>query len=70
MAACAFISSPTSCRRIGYGMGNEGLGAVVALIGFAVSIWAIVELGILRGTIGANQYGPDPLPAGKATYDE
>jgi uncharacterized membrane protein YhaH (DUF805 family) len=30
---------------------------------FAVSIWGLVELGFLRGTIGSNQYGPDPLPA-------
>lgn len=29
----------------------------------AISIWALVELGFLRGTTGANQYGPDPLTA-------
>lgn len=28
-----------------------------------ISIWALVELGFLRGTAGANQYGPDPLAA-------
>jgi uncharacterized membrane protein YhaH (DUF805 family) len=32
-----------------------GLGA------FAVSIWALVELGFLRGTSGPNRFGPDPL---------
>ena len=32
-----------------------GLGA------FAVSIWALVELGFLRGTRGPNWFGPDPL---------
>jgi uncharacterized membrane protein YhaH (DUF805 family) len=26
-----------------------------------VGIWYLIELGILRGTIGPNQYGPDPL---------
>ena len=26
-----------------------------------ISIWALVELGCLRGTIGQNKYGPDPL---------
>ncbi len=26
-----------------------------------VAVWYIVELGILRGTIGSNTYGPDPL---------
>jgi len=33
------------------------LGAVAVVI----SIWAFIELGCLRGTPGANQYGPDPL---------
>lgn len=32
------------------------------IAGFAVSIWGLVELGFLRGTIGPNRYGPDPLP--------
>jgi len=27
----------------------------------AISIWALVELGCLRGTAGTNQYGPNPL---------
>jgi uncharacterized membrane protein YhaH (DUF805 family) len=26
-----------------------------------VTVWAVVELGCLRGTVGANRYGPDPL---------
>jgi uncharacterized membrane protein YhaH (DUF805 family) len=30
-------------------------------VGLAIMIWALVELGCLRGTIGANQYGGDPL---------
>jgi uncharacterized membrane protein YhaH (DUF805 family) len=28
---------------------------------FAISIWALVELGFLRGTIGPNRFGPDPI---------
>jgi uncharacterized membrane protein YhaH (DUF805 family) len=28
---------------------------------FALSIWGLVEIGFLRGTVGPNQYGPDPL---------
>ena len=38
-----------------------GLQVVLALAGFAVSIWGLVELGFLRGTAGANRYGSDPL---------
>ena len=26
-----------------------------------VGIWYLIELGCLRGTVGQNQYGPDPL---------
>jgi len=34
---------------------------VLSLISFAISIWAFVELYCLRGTVGDNRYGPDPL---------
>jgi len=33
----------------------------LSLLSFAISIWAIVVLGFLRGTRGPNRYGPDPL---------
>src|SRR5262245_51281932 len=43
-------------------LGNMGLiGGILILAGAAFTLWAFVELGCLRGTIGANQYGPDPL---------
>jgi uncharacterized membrane protein YhaH (DUF805 family) len=35
--------------------------AVIGLAAFAFYVWAFVEMGCLRGTIGANRYGPDPL---------
>jgi uncharacterized membrane protein YhaH (DUF805 family) len=34
-----------------------GTGPITAVI----SLWLFVELAFLRGTIGSNQYGPDPL---------
>ena len=44
------------------GSGSTGiLGIVLNVAALAISIWAFVELGCLRGTTGANQYGPDPL---------
>lgn len=42
---------------------HVGGGIVLHLAAFALSIWAFVELGCLRGTVGPNQYGPDPLGA-------
>jgi uncharacterized membrane protein YhaH (DUF805 family) len=39
----------------------DGAGPILSLAAIALSIWAVVELGCLRGTGGPNQYGPDPL---------
>jgi len=51
-----------------YGIGEEAAsgvigGGVLYVLGLAALIWAIVELGCLRGTLGPNQFGPDPLTA-------
>lgn len=37
------------------------LGTIFGLITLAIGIWVLVELGILRGTVGQNQFGPDPV---------
>jgi uncharacterized membrane protein YhaH (DUF805 family) len=37
------------------------LGWVLNLLTFVIGIWALVELGILKGTPGPNRHGPDPL---------
>jgi uncharacterized membrane protein YhaH (DUF805 family) len=42
-----------------------GLDFVFQLASLALSIWALVELGFLRGTSGENRYGPDPVAMGK-----
>lgn len=39
---------------------------VLNLLSFAVSIWGIVQLGFLRGTIGPNRFGADPIPGAAA----
>jgi uncharacterized membrane protein YhaH (DUF805 family) len=49
---------------MGVGMlpdGSNMVATVLGLAGFAISIWAFVELGCLRGTIGINPHGPDPV---------
>ena len=39
-----------------------GIGAtVVTMLTVAVGLWAIIELGFLKGTPGDNAYGPNPL---------
>lgn len=39
---------------------------VLNLLSFAVSIWGLVQLGFLRGTVGPNRFGPDPIPGAAA----
>lgn len=36
-------------------------GALLALLWLILAIWALIWFGCLRGTVGPNQYGPDPL---------
>jgi uncharacterized membrane protein YhaH (DUF805 family) len=50
----------------------SGTSLVFGLLSLAMAIWAFVELGVLRGTVGDNKYGPDPVatPAETAaTFD-
>ena len=58
-----FYLAPLLINLFGiYGLGDDGtLNSILAVVSFAINIWAIVELGCLRGTIGSNQYGGDPL---------
>jgi uncharacterized membrane protein YhaH (DUF805 family) len=54
-----------------YGIGAEAAGGVITgtiayVLGLAVLVWAIIELGCLRGTLGPNRFGPDPLTDGAA----
>jgi uncharacterized membrane protein YhaH (DUF805 family) len=63
-----FYLAPVVLSAIGYyllgGSDEDGGGIPAQILGFAVlaiNIWMLVELGCLRGTIGGNQYGGDPL---------
>jgi uncharacterized membrane protein YhaH (DUF805 family) len=37
------------------------LGTALGFVMGIVGLWYLIELGFLRGTIGANEYGPDPV---------
>ena len=34
---------------------------ILHIVSFGISVWAFVEIGCLRGTVGPNRYGSDPL---------
>lgn len=58
-----FYVVPGVLSGAGQASGSQSIAMVAGLISLAITIWMIVELGCLRGTVGGNQYGPDPLPA-------
>jgi len=43
----------------------SGPSIAISFAEFVIIIWALIELGVLRGTVGDNKYGPDPLAAPK-----
>ncbi|MCA3562661.1 MAG: DUF805 domain-containing protein [Aestuariivirga sp.] len=40
---------------------KSGWWTLIGLVPFIGAVWMLIELGVLRGTDGANKYGPDPL---------
>lgn len=43
--------------------GKSGAWVLIQLIPIVGALWYFIEAGCLRGTVGPNQYGPDPLGA-------
>ncbi len=43
--------------------GKSGWWSLIGLIPVIGGLWMLIELGFLKGTGGANQYGADPVPA-------
>lgn len=42
-------------------MPANGLVGLMSIAAGLISLWAIIELGFLKGTNGENKFGPDPL---------
>jgi len=60
-----FYLVPGVLSGVGEASGMQIVVMITGLISLAIAIWMFVELGCLRGTVGDNQYGSDPL-AGRA----
>jgi uncharacterized membrane protein YhaH (DUF805 family) len=70
IAACAWLG-PTVIAMVTAGSDAEvpspslnfaGVSAIVlGVVLFGVAIWFFVEFGCMRGTIGPNRFGPDPV---------
>jgi uncharacterized membrane protein YhaH (DUF805 family) len=49
-------------RMFGTGQGEASTAeTVLGFVALALLVWAMIELGFRRGTIGNNTYGPDPI---------
>ncbi len=67
-----FGLAPALCYRLGE-VYSSNISNVLSpaqqgfwLLGLILWIWAIVELGFMKGTPGPNRYGPDPRDASQA----
>jgi uncharacterized membrane protein YhaH (DUF805 family) len=60
MIAAGKEVDPNEMVRIG------GVALIIGVLVFAIAIWALIWFGCLRGTVGPNQYGPDPLEGREA----
>jgi uncharacterized membrane protein YhaH (DUF805 family) len=56
-----FFLLPAVLGGIGQSMGDSPVGLLLGLVSLAIYIWMFVELACLRGTVGPNRFGPDPL---------
>jgi uncharacterized membrane protein YhaH (DUF805 family) len=63
-----FYLGPVVTESIGQNSGSNTVAFVMSAASFVIAIWALVELGFLRGSIGVNQYGPDPLAPQMASH--
>ncbi|MGE5269217.1 MAG: DUF805 domain-containing protein [Thiohalocapsa sp.] len=65
-AALLFTGAAFIAGAAGSDVGAWTCGVIAVVLWVAtlcVGIWFFVEFGCLRGTIGANRFGPDPVPA-------
>lgn len=58
-----FRALPAAVSQAGEASTDFNLRIAAAVTIGAIWLWAVLELGCLRGTEGPNAYGPDPLPS-------
>lgn len=59
---------PAEAARMSPDPGASGFAALCALISLPVTIWSLVEMGCLKGTVGPNRFGEDPLRARQEAF--
>ena len=59
-AGVAALKSLTDLVRITGGQHANWLDQLFILIGTGIALWLLIDIGLTRGTLGANAYGDDP----------
>ena len=62
MVAAVWIGLAVGVKRF-HDRGKTGWWVLIALVPVIGGLWYLIECGFLRGTIGPNAYGPDPVGA-------
>ena len=60
VAGIAVLKSLTDLVRITGGQHANWLDQLFILVGTGIALWFLIELGLMRGTVGANAHGADP----------
>jgi len=68
LIASDFLAIVVSGKRC-HDRGRSAWFLLVFLVPVVGSLWLLVELGFLRGTVGPNRFGPDPLQTGLPNGD-
>lgn len=55
------LTIPAELAKFSGSEGAQMLGAILVLLGLPFSIWGFVVMGCLKGTVGPNRFGEDPL---------
>ena len=55
------LELPISDVDVSLNWNTNTLGLICFVILIVVTIWLLIELGMLKGTPGPNRFGPDPL---------
>src|SRR5947208_1600215 len=62
IVAAVWIGLAVGVKRY-HDRGKTGWWILITLVPVIGGLWYLIECGFLRGTIGPNAYGPDPLSA-------
>jgi hypothetical protein len=57
----AFLMAPALFGNFGDRLGESYAADILAVAALVLNVWGVVELVFLRGTIGPNRFGADPL---------